>query len=184
MPNPFRTIKIIILITTIGLAFLGTAYFLLKNPHPSSIPLVFENPAKGCREIFVYRTNADDTMGISVTADKNKLHLSKDEKIFEISKTPGLNVEILKGQHIERFYCNDVLYLNEESKQKKLIGKSGTVTIRLGDPVEWAPPNWEKGYKATVILNNATFSDDKGRSIDTILDNLTFENVTVGWIPN
>ena len=179
--------KIITLIIVAGLIF-GAGYFFLKNPYfPLPTPklpqkFVFQNEANGCANIFLYKISEDDTIGISVSAKGDTLHLSKQEKTFEIGKTDGLNVEILVGQKIAQLYCNDVLYL-DQPKPRKLIGKSGTATISLGDNVEWSAPNWERGYKATINLSNVHFSDENGQDINVILDNLIFKDVTVGWFP-
>ena len=151
-----------------------------KTPTANALPkFVFQQNGGGCGNIFVHKINSDDTVGISVSAQKDKLGLSTQEKTFEVGKTEGLNIEILTGQHIERLYCNDVVY-PDQPKSKKLIAQSGRAIIKISN-IDKSLPEWSGNYKATVILKDIHFFDENGNDVG-IVDDLMFKDITVGWL--
>jgi hypothetical protein len=81
-----------------------------------SISNIFQSESGGCSNIFVYKTNKDNTTGISVSANKDKLKLSTAQKTFNIEGIDGLEVELLMGQDIKSLYCNDALDLYQNLK--------------------------------------------------------------------
>jgi hypothetical protein len=146
-----------------------------------SISNIFQSESGGCSNIFVYKTNKDNTTGISVSANKDKLKLSTAQKTFNIEGIDGLEVELLMGQDIKSLYCNDALDLYQP-KPKKLLGKSGKVIITISD-VDESQPVWNRNYTATVILKDVHFVEENGNNSDVIIDELIFKDVRVGWLP-
>ena len=167
----------IILITVFGYFFvsreIGSSAFKLP------VSFSFQENSAGCGNIFVYKINNDDTVGISVSAGKEKLNLSTIEKTFEVAKTEDLSIEILVGKNIERLYCNDI-FDPDQPKPKKLIGKSGLAIISISNDNKSKPDGSEE-YKATVTLKNVHFFNDNGTESNIVIDELIFKDVTVGW---
>lgn len=152
-----------------------------QEPVVSGLPkFVFQGNGDGCGDILVYKTNSEDTMGISVIARQTTLGLSAEQKTFQIGETEGLNVEILTGQNIARLYCNDAIYPNQP-KPKKLTAKSGTAAIQILD-FNASLPEGNRKYKATVVLKNARFFDESGKEAGVVED-VMFKDITVGWFP-
>lgn len=182
-----KTIKIILsAIAVILFGVLGYFFVTRKTNVFSPIPKVpasitFQEFGGGCGNIFVYKINNDDTAGISVSARKEKLNFSIDEKTFEIGKTDGLNVEILIGDKIARLYCNDVVY-PDQPKFKKLIGKSGKAILSISK-IDESQPEWNRNYAATVILKDVRFAEENGDTSDIIINELIFKDIRVGWLP-
>lgn len=143
--------------------------------------LAFQDESRGCANAFVYKINKDNTVGISVWADKERLNLSTYDKTFEIGKTNDLRVEILQGESISSHYCNDVVY-PDKSIPKKLIGKSGKAIINISKD-DKSLPEWNRDYKTTIILKDVHFSYEKGNDSDIFIDILFFKDVNVGWMP-
>ena len=165
---------------------------LTPNPTPTSqtptpkiatqnISNIFQNESGGCSNIFVYKTNKDNTTGISVSANKDKLKLSTTQKTFNTEGIDGLEVKLLMGQNIKSLYCNDAVDPNQP-KSKKLIGKSGKATISISN-VDESQPVWNRNYTATVILKDVHFVEENGNNSDVIIDELIFKDVRVGWLP-
>ena len=146
-----------------------------------NISNIFQSESGGCSNIFVYKTNKDNTTGISVSANKDKLKLSTAQKTFNTEGIDGLEVKLLMGQNIKSLYCNDVVDPNQP-KFKKLIGKSGKATISISD-VDESQPVWNRNYTATVILKDVHFVEENGNNSDVIIDELIFRDVRVGWLP-
>ncbi len=155
---------------------------------PATIPAqeisnIFQSNARGCGNIFVYKTNQDDTTGISVDADLDKLKLSTTSQTFNLGEVDGLEVELLIGLNsgIRGFYCNDVDdgYTPDPTK---MFGKKGQVTITITD-FDRTAPVWDRNYNATVILNNIDFMEENGVESSVTVDHLLFEDVRVGWLP-
>lgn len=146
-----------------------------------SISNIFQSENGGCSNIFVYKTNKDNTTGISVSANKDKLKLSTAQKTFNIGGVDGLEVELLMGQNIKSLYCNDAMDPNQP-KSKKLIGKSGKATISISD-IDESQPVWNRNYTATVILKDVHFVEENVNNSDIIIDELIFKDVRVGWLP-
>jgi len=146
-----------------------------------NISNIFQSESGGCSNIFVYKTNKDNTIGISVSANKDKLKLSTTQKTFNTEGIDGLEVKLLMGQNIKSLYCNDAVDPNQP-KSKKLIGKSGKATISISDVGE-SQPVWDRNYTATVILKDVHFVEENGNNSDVIIDEIIFRNVRVGWLP-
>lgn len=152
-----------------------------KTPIANSLPkFLFQETGGGCGNIFVHKINSDDTMGISVSARQDKLGLSTQEKTFKIGNTDGLNVEILTGHNIAQLYCYDVVYPNQP-KPKKLIAKSGNAIIKISN-FDKSLPEWNRNYKATVILKDVHFFDQNDNDVGMV-DDLVFKDIAVGWLP-
>ena len=150
---------------------------------PTKVPvfIAFQETGHGCSNIFVYKINSNDTVGISVYAIKEKLNLSTTEKTFEIGKTDGLNVEILIGDKIRMLYCNDAVDPNQP-KSKKLVGKTGKAIISISK-IDESQPKWSSNYTATVILKDVHFIEENGNNSDVTVDELIFKDIRVGWLP-
>ncbi len=184
-----KTVKTILLIGVIGVVVVPVSFFVARKmnllspaskvPTPTSI--TFQETGGGCGNIFVYKINTDDTVGISVSAIKEKLNFSNTEKTFEIGQTDGLNVEILVGDTIAQLYCNDVVY-TDQPKPKKLIGKSGKAVISISK-IDESQPEWNRNYTATVMLKGVRFTEEDGSNSDILIDELTFKDIRVGWFP-
>lgn len=176
------------LITAIGYTLVKRNSFLPTNKNSTQITAsgfngLFQDQSDsgGCGNIFVYKVNKENTVGISVSANKDTLNLSTTEKTFYIGKIDGLAVQLLQGGNIRSLYCNDVLDPNQP-KPKKLFGVSGKATITIS-VVDESLPVWDRSYKSTVVLENVHFSDEKGNNSDVIIDDLIFKDVVVGWLP-
>ncbi len=119
-----KTTKIILVIIVVGLiAFLGYFFGVKKNSVFSPTPklpttITFQETGGGCANIFVYKINDNDTVGISVSARKEKLNLSTTEKTFEIGRqfrNEGMDMEHLQDYTQMEFY---LAYANYEDGMK------------------------------------------------------------------
>lgn len=182
-----KTTKIVFVIIAIILIAFTIYSFKVKENNifssttklPTSI--TFQETSRGCSNFFVYKVNSDNTIGISVNANKEKLNLSTTEKTFEIGKTDGLEVQLLIGEKIEHLYCNDVSYPDQQ-KPKKLIAKNGQAIISISK-IDESQPEWNQNYTATVILKNVHFIKKDNINSNTTIDYLIFKDVIVGWLP-
>jgi hypothetical protein len=109
------------------------------------------------------------------------LNLSTKSKTFEVGKTDGLDIEILTGEKILQFYCNDAID-PYRLKPKKLMGRSGQAIISISK-IDESKPKWNRSYTATVVLKNIRFLEEDGADPGVTIEELIFENVRVGWLP-
>jgi len=180
-----KTVTIVFAIIVVALiAFIIYSFGVKKNStFYTKLPttITFEETGGGCGNVFVYKINSSDTVGISISADKKKLNLSTAEKVFEIGKIAGLNVQLLIGEKIRQLYCNDVLY-PDQPKPKKFVGKSGQAVISISK-IDASQPEWSQNYTTTVILKNVHFMEENGSDSDITVDELIFRDIRVGWLP-
>ena len=174
---------VLVVVIVIVIGVVGYFAFVKKSPQvvQQTTTPIFQDESGGCGNIFVYKIDKDNTIGISVYANKERLSLFISDKTFEIGKTNDLRVEILQGEDIRFHYCNDVAN-NDKPVPKKLTGKSGEAIISTSK-VDESLPVWNRNYKTTVILKDVHFSDKKGNDSDIFIDTLIFKDVNVGWLP-
>ncbi len=184
-------IAVVVLVTALGyIGYMNITTELnivsLFLKFPKNITIQETNTSKGCGDIFVYKVNDDDTVGISVSARSNILNLTTIKKSFEIGKTDGLNVELqIRGRKVARTYCTDVGYSNQK-KSSRLTGKYGTAIISISNYAELPPGSKKRnpnGYKTTVILKDVSFIDENGNDVDITIGEQIFKDVQVGWYP-
>jgi hypothetical protein len=178
MSRVAKIFTIIIVFTVLSLAALTAYSFSIKKNLSTTV--AFRENSGGCGNVFVYKTNDDGTVGISVFADKEKLNLSTTEKTFDVGKTDGLIVKLLIGEKVAQLYCNDILY-PDQPKSQKLIGKSGQAKISISR-VDESQPIWDRNYTATVSLKNIHFVKEDGSDSEITIGELSFKDVRVGWL--
>ena len=137
----------------------------------------------GCGDVYVYQTNKDSDMGISVGAEKDTLNLSTTAKTFRIEETNSddLKVELRVGENVGFLYCNDVVDLNQP-EYKTLSGNTGEITISISE-IDETQIVGNRNYTTTVILKNVHFIEENGNDSDMVIDELIFKDVRVGWFP-
>jgi len=155
------------------------------SSYKTSIPTLIYQKSGGCGNIVVYKINESETEGISVEADKDKVNLSTKPKTFDIATTAGLVVQIFLGENLRESmkatsFCND--FVSPIVPEPAVwTAKTGRATINISKSNDSAPV-WERGYTATVKLKNVRFYDESGVN-SVVLDELIFENISVGWLP-
>ena len=141
------------------------------------------SPSSGCSSFFVYKTGNThhDNIGIAVMGNRENLHLSETEQVFDLSKTDqqDLKVEIKKlSSGSSGFYCDCVF---EGELLDTWIAQSGTVKIKIVQDYEGDPSAFEKPCTITVIIENVVLQNDKGSPV--IINYMEFNDVGVGWLP-
>jgi len=134
----------------------------------------------GCGDVYLWTTNADGTTAITVEWQGAATAAWEDGGFDETStleEAPVL-VSLVFGHGLDRLYCNDVIEpgMREDNKVQADVG-----TVRLV-----VTPD-EGGFKpashADATLTNLSFKVVVGTDEETwTLDELGFENLSVGWL--
>lgn len=149
----------------------------------NNISGIFTGDSGGCINVFVFKTNDLNNIGVSVRANRDNLNLASTTQTFNLEeiKSEDLKVELFIGDDIRELYCNDAIN-SERPEYRTLIGKSGEVSINIPEITD---PEFQPGerYEANVFLKNLIFIEENGKESDMIIEELNFDNVEVGWFP-
>jgi hypothetical protein len=156
------------------------------EPSPSDPPLGIREigPAEltqtgGCGDVFIWATNAEGTMGITIEwegAARNAWAADGFEETAELPQAP-VTVSLVAGQGLSRLYCNDVLEPGM-SEDSRVPARSGSVELTVRPDAG----GFEPASHADVTLRDVQFNLTFGTEEETwILDELVIQNVFVGW---
>jgi len=185
-------VNVVVIVIAIAIAFgVGVAGYVVlqensaptgNKPSEYDISSIFQK-ADGCGNIYVYQTNKDGDVGISVNADTTALNLSAAAKTFNIASADldDLRVELLLGENVGFLYCNDAMDPNQP-EYKTLLGKTGEVTISTA-AVDESQQGRNRDYTAAVVLRDVHFAEEDGSDSDVVVSELIFEDIRVGWLP-
>ena len=134
----------------------------------------------GCGDVFMWATNADGTMAITIDwqgAASGAWSDGEFDETASLAEAP-VQVSLVAGRGLDGLYCNDIL-MPGMSEDNKIAAHEGTVQLVVRPD--------EGGFKpashADAALNDVTFNVVVGSDEETWqLDELTFQNVSVGWM--
>jgi hypothetical protein len=135
----------------------------------------------GCGDVFMWATTEDDSMAITVQWDGAATAAWENGAFQETAELPQIPVQVslVAGSGLSRLYCNDVLMpgIGEDSNVHAGDG-SAELTVRPD------AGGFQPASHANVTLRELTFRVIFGTEEETWrLDELTMENVSVGWFP-
>jgi hypothetical protein len=172
--------KILLIISVVVIVAIVLMVWIKLNKEENDI--VFNGQEDGCANFLVFKINSDNTASIAVDARIDELKISNIPQTFEIGNTEGLRVELKLGKGAGAFYCTDVIpYDSEDIMPKTLLGNSGQAIISVSGYDE-SIPKPDRRYKATVILKDVHFIDEKGVESDVVIDELIFKDILVGFL--
>jgi len=141
--------------------------------------LQFNSWALGCRSFSVYKINADNTLGIAVIGNREKLFLSTEEQIFYLSETKQDELKVVLQKYnfeASSHFCSDYNIVGS-----KLLDTwtaiSGNVKAKITQDAENIPPKIGEVYKVDVTIENVILKNSKGNKI--FIQHLEFLDVWV-----
>jgi hypothetical protein len=143
--------------------------------------LEFTEDAEGCGEVFVYKSNAETTEYLTVWISGRTFGLSSTEMVFDLSESSE-NLWVLVDVYEDAIrslgefpYCNDTAPMAEPIAKWRAVRGSASVVLST-DPTEYNCSG--EPYTATVVLRDLVLTEG---TFELTLDDVQFENVTVGW---
>ena len=133
----------------------------------------------GCGDVFLYAINTADTM--SVTVDwRGAASTAWDEDGFSATRQiPDAEVDLTLnvGQQLSVFYCNDVMF-NGPRVDGTAHAISGEVELSVTPDAGGFQPQ----SHADITLRDVVFEVTQGSQVEHWrIDELTLQNVSVGW---
>jgi hypothetical protein len=139
----------------------------------------FQGSASGCRDVTVYKSNADRTQFLVVNADREKLGLAVDTiRTFDLAHMPDgleVGVDVFARAPGEAPYCSDAP--DPTLSKTAWAAEGGTITIQLE-----AVASTSGAYLATVRLTDVRLVGPE-RGVAVSVPNAEIRNVLVGWLP-
>jgi len=134
----------------------------------------------GCGDVFMWATNADGTMAITVDwqgAATGAWDNGEFDETASLAEAPVV-VSLVAGRGLDQLYCNDVL-MPGMSEDNKIAAHEGSVRLVV-------TPD-EGGFKpaghSDATLSDLGFNVVVGADEETWqLDQMSIENVSVGWL--
>jgi hypothetical protein len=132
----------------------------------------------GCGDVFIWTTNADDTMALTVQWDRAATTAWEQEG-FDDSMTlpqPAVQVFLVVGAELSQTYCTDIGGMGRVDGQAPAV--SGTVELTVTPQAG----GFEPAGTADVTLRDVAFDVVQGTETETWrIDQLELEDLNVGW---
>lgn len=138
----------------------------------------------GCSDFEIAVGNDSNDEFVRIWGVTDKLLPTEDVAVFNITKTPNLDVRydrfVKTDPDLEEFYlpyCNDALMLNPGHVTERWKPVSGQLIISR---TEIVPEHYGNRYTISFSLENAVFTRGS-EQID--IETLRMKSVNVGWYP-
>ncbi len=148
---------------------------------PLTPEMDYGSTAKGCGDIFVYKSNRARSEFIRVSINARELTLSDEPLAFDLAAHPETIAAWIDvyADSVEKLgenpYCNDVGPAAVPRSVWQAV--SGKVTVSISADAQTGSCEGEP-YQASVLIEDVTFALDDGT---VSLPSLHFNDVTVGW---
>lgn len=136
--------------------------------------------ASGCADFMVVHQSAGGDEYLVVTVRREQLGVGVSPRSFDLSIANGgyeVGIDMYTRRPNSPRYCNDALD-GTDPRPATWKAVNGTLTASISTP----DPADNELYKATVSLDSVTFQSPDGKR-QIYLQHLTFDKVTVGWLP-
>jgi hypothetical protein len=143
--------------------------------------MAYDSRLGGCGDLFIYRSNRNESEYITVYIDARAIELSTEEVTLDLAEHPeAIRIVIdVYPDSIRKLgenpYCNDVAPWAEPYSVWQAV--SGFVTVSADSSPDIEPCQGEV-YRVTVTLEDIVFTLE-GETVE--LASLQFFEVPVGW---
>ncbi len=158
-----------------------TESFATANPAVLIPEMAYVNKARGCGDIFVYKSNPAKSEFVKVSIETRALRLSREPVTLELASQPGTVsawIDVYEDS-VEKLgenpYCNDTGPTAEPRSVWQAVSGTVTVSAPAGGQTE---PCAGEPYQVNVSLEDVVFA----LGAEAVhMPALSFKDVTVGW---